>query len=175
MGTSASKTILSEIDSLTFYKDRLTTARRLPTIPQMKCLNNYDISDINTIYCNNKGSNGHGLEWECRTDIDGKYKFGKIDISCEGYDSSDDPYILDGSCAIEYTLESRNKLTIWSFLKAGLSVTLFVLALSECVRNPDKYPSQDFMAGAMIGSVLMYSSRNSSRYIASGLGTSKIR
>ena len=30
------------------------------------------------------------------------YRFGKIEVVCEGYDYPDDPYILKGSCAVRY-------------------------------------------------------------------------
>jgi hypothetical protein len=29
-----------------------------------------------------------------------KYKFGKLSVSCEGYDYPEDPYILAGSCGV---------------------------------------------------------------------------
>lgn len=32
--------------------------------------------------------------------MDSKYRFGKIDVSCEGYDHPDDPYVLRGSCGV---------------------------------------------------------------------------
>lgn len=37
--------------------------------------------------------------------MDNWYRFGKVEVSCEGYNSPDDPYILRGSCGLEYTLE----------------------------------------------------------------------
>lgn len=33
------------------------------------------------------------------------YRFGSVEVICEGYDYPDDPYILKGSCGLEYTLE----------------------------------------------------------------------
>lgn len=45
------------------------------------------------------------LQWECKTDMDGSYRFGRIEVSCEGYSHPADPYILKGSCGLEYTLE----------------------------------------------------------------------
>lgn len=44
-------------------------------------------------------------QWECKTDMDNKYRFGRIEVSCEGYSNPDDAYILKGSCGLEYTLE----------------------------------------------------------------------
>lgn len=32
--------------------------------------------------------------------MDNAYRFGDIDVSCEGYDYADDPYILKGSCGV---------------------------------------------------------------------------
>ena len=32
--------------------------------------------------------------------MDKRFKFGRITVSCEGYDYPDDPYILHGSCGV---------------------------------------------------------------------------
>lgn len=45
------------------------------------------------------------LQWECKADLENAYRFGKIEVSCEGYDYPDDPYILQGSCGLQYALE----------------------------------------------------------------------
>ena len=45
------------------------------------------------------------FKWECKTDMDNSYQFGRIEVSCEGYSHPDDAYILKGSCGLEYTLE----------------------------------------------------------------------
>ena len=37
--------------------------------------------------------------------MDNEYRFGKISVSCEGYDYPDDPYVLAGSCGLEYTID----------------------------------------------------------------------
>lgn len=44
-------------------------------------------------------------QWECKTDMDNAYRFGRIEVSCEGYSHPADAYILKGSCGLEYTLE----------------------------------------------------------------------
>ena len=33
------------------------------------------------------------------------FRFGNIEVVCEGYDYPDDPFILKGSCGLEYTLD----------------------------------------------------------------------
>ena len=37
--------------------------------------------------------------------MDNEYRFGKISVSCEGYDYPDDPYVLAGSCGLDYTID----------------------------------------------------------------------
>ncbi|KAF7645942.1 hypothetical protein LDENG_00195840 [Lucifuga dentata] len=37
--------------------------------------------------------------------MDAAYRFGRVEVSCEGYSHPDDAYILQGSCGLEYTLE----------------------------------------------------------------------
>lgn len=33
------------------------------------------------------------------------YRFGSTEVSCEGYDYRDDPYVLKGSCGLRYTID----------------------------------------------------------------------
>lgn len=37
-----------------------------------------------------------------------RYDLGQIQVTCEGYDYPDDPYILRGSCGVEYELVIRD-------------------------------------------------------------------
>jgi hypothetical protein len=36
--------------------------------------------------------------------MDSRYSFSHIKVSCEGYEHKDDPYILRGSCGLQYAL-----------------------------------------------------------------------
>ena len=40
------------------------------------------------------------FQWECKTDMDNAYRFGTVEVSCEGYDYPEDPYIYRGSCGV---------------------------------------------------------------------------
>ncbi|KAM6149672.1 store-operated calcium entry-associated regulatory factor [Erethizon dorsatum] len=100
--------LLRDVKALTLYYDRYTTSRRLDPIPQLKCVGGTAGCDSYTpkvIQCQNKGWDGYDVQWECKTDLDIAYKFGKTVVSCEGYDSSEDPYVLRGSCGLEYNLD----------------------------------------------------------------------
>jgi len=51
------------------------------------------------------GTNGQSEQWKCEADLDSRVRFGSVDVSCEGYDSSNDEYVLAGSCGLIYTLD----------------------------------------------------------------------
>ncbi|KAB1257653.1 Store-operated calcium entry-associated regulatory factor [Camelus dromedarius] len=100
--------LLRDIKALTLHHDRYTTSRRLDPIPQLKCVGGTAGCDSYTpkvIQCQNKGWDGYDVQWECKTDLDIAYKFGKTVVSCEGYESSEDQYVLRGSCGLEYNLD----------------------------------------------------------------------
>ncbi|XP_029791427.1 store-operated calcium entry-associated regulatory factor [Suricata suricatta] len=100
--------LLQDVKALTLHHDRYTTSRRLAPIPQLRCVGGTAGCDAYTpkvIQCQNKGWDGYDVQWECKTDLDVAYKFGKTVVSCEGYESSEDQYVLRGSCGLEYHLD----------------------------------------------------------------------
>jgi hypothetical protein len=56
--------------------------------------------------CENAGSDydENNIQWTCKADVPDYFKLGATDVICEGYSSSEDPYILTGSCGVEYRL-----------------------------------------------------------------------
>ncbi|XP_058241096.1 store-operated calcium entry-associated regulatory factor [Hemibagrus wyckioides] len=100
--------LLRDVQALTLYRGRYTTARRSSPVPQLQCVGGSAgcsafIPEV--VQCQNKGWDGVDVQWECKADMDNWYRFGRVEVSCEGYNSPDDPYILRGSCGLEYTLE----------------------------------------------------------------------
>jgi len=105
---SGDRAMLNDINVLTLYHGRMTSARRSSPIPQLKCVGGTAGCDAFTpqvVQCYNRGSDGYDVQWECKTDMDNAYRFGKVEVSCEGFDYPDDPYILKGSCGLEYTID----------------------------------------------------------------------
>ncbi|XP_064625478.1 store-operated calcium entry-associated regulatory factor-like [Lineus longissimus] len=99
---------LSDIMVLTLYNGRMTNARRSGPIPQLKCTGgSAGCSSYvpQVVQCYNRGSDGYDVQWECKTDMDNAFRFGRVEVSCEGYDYPNDPYVLRGSCGCEYTLD----------------------------------------------------------------------
>ncbi|XP_018413401.1 PREDICTED: store-operated calcium entry-associated regulatory factor [Nanorana parkeri] len=102
------RVLLKDIQAITLYSDRYTNARRSSPIPQLKCIGgNAGCSAMTpqVVQCHNRGWDGIDVQWECKVDMDNAYRFGKIEVSCEGFDYPNDPYVLSGSCGLEYTLE----------------------------------------------------------------------
>ncbi|XP_042307039.1 store-operated calcium entry-associated regulatory factor [Sceloporus undulatus] len=100
--------LLREVQALTLYPGKYTNYRRTSPVPQLQCTGGSAGCAAYTpdvIQCYNKGWDGYDVQWECKAELDNAYRFGKIEVSCEGYDYPDDPYILKGSCGLAYTLE----------------------------------------------------------------------
>merc|ERR1719201_315877 len=99
---------LEHIQALTLHKGRMTTGRRSSPVPQTNCLGgSAGCSQApQVIQCKNAGFDGIDVQWECKADLDSSVRFGETTVVCEGYDYPDDPFVLAGSCGVEYTLES---------------------------------------------------------------------
>ncbi|XP_007890090.1 store-operated calcium entry-associated regulatory factor [Callorhinchus milii] len=100
--------LLREIQALTLYNGRYTNGRRTKSVPQLKCVGGTAgcgtfIPEV--VQCYNKGWDGYDVQWECKTDMDHAYRFGTIMVTCEGYNYPEDPYVLQGSCGLEYMIE----------------------------------------------------------------------
>ncbi len=56
--------------------------------------------------CKNQGSDydSEDIQWTCTASLPSEFKLGSTDVICEGYESSDDPYVFKGSCGVEYRL-----------------------------------------------------------------------
>ncbi|EKD20504.1 uncharacterized protein L3040_004208 [Drepanopeziza brunnea f. sp. 'multigermtubi'] len=104
--------LLSEVSTLTLRAKGKTAHRRLPAIPQLICsgpwCNRYSIDRMR---CINQGSsyNKEDVEWSCTAETSDDFKLGSTEVTCEGYDSREDPYVLKGSCAVEYRLVLTDK------------------------------------------------------------------
>ncbi|XP_034080359.1 store-operated calcium entry-associated regulatory factor isoform X2 [Gymnodraco acuticeps] len=100
--------LLRDVQALTLYRGRYTTARRSSPVLQLQCVGGSagcQAFSPDVVQCQNKGWDGVDVQWECKTDMDNAYRFGRIEVSCEGYSQPADALILRGSCGLEYTLE----------------------------------------------------------------------
>ena len=100
--------LLSKVRSLTLSNGKQTTARRVTPIPQLTCIggNGKGHYNVDVMRCKNSGSeyDPDDIQWTCQANLPPEFKLGSTDVICEGYDSSEDPYVLKGSCGVEYRL-----------------------------------------------------------------------
>ncbi len=94
---------------MTLRGDKQTTHRRVSAIPQLKCISPKSICalhKIDVLRCTNQGSayGAEDVQWSCTASLPQELKLGSTDVICEGYASSNDPYVLKGSCGVEYRL-----------------------------------------------------------------------
>jgi hypothetical protein len=102
------KVKLKDVEVLTLYKGRMTNGRRSSPVQQLSCRGGTAGCSAfvpEVVQCTNRGSDGYDIQWECKADMDNAYRFGQISVGCEGYDYPDDPYILAGSCGLDYTID----------------------------------------------------------------------
>lgn len=100
--------LLSNIKSLTLHGGRQTTSRRGPPVPQLECVggNAKGLHEVDVMRCTNAGSeySPDDVQWTCTASLPGEFKLGSTEVVCEGYASPEDPYVLKGSCGVEYRL-----------------------------------------------------------------------
>ncbi|KAM6071839.1 store-operated calcium entry-associated regulatory factor isoform 3-T3 [Theristicus caerulescens] len=101
------RVLLREVQALTLHRGQYTTSRRTAAVPQLQCTGGTaGCSRVpEVVQCYNKGWDGYDVQWQCKADLENTYRFGQIEVSCEGYDYPDDPYILRGSCSLLFRLE----------------------------------------------------------------------
>ncbi|CAF1435819.1 unnamed protein product [Adineta ricciae] len=144
-GGNQQSVLLQNVQTLTLYKGQRTQARRVSAVPQLKCVGGSarGAFEPDVVQCYNRGSNGIDIQWECSAEMPKKFKFGKLSVSCEGYNYPEDPYILADSCGLEYNLEYADKdfydskvrhsseSRLWPFLfKIALIVVVFFVLKS---------------------------------------------
>ena len=100
---------LATVQSLIFRSDSKTTGRRTSPVPQLTCVGGGACgsgAEPQVVHCTNIGvdyANGDPT-WKCTAELENGVRLGTTDVICEGFRDRDDPYILRGSCGLEYTL-----------------------------------------------------------------------
>ena len=78
---------MGSLTALTLHSDRATTSRRTSPVPQLSCVGKacrYFQPEV--VQCVPVGSDGaNGLEWKCEADLPSQFRFGNVEVSCEGW------------------------------------------------------------------------------------------
>ncbi|KAG2131329.1 DUF1183-domain-containing protein [Suillus clintonianus] len=100
-----SRIALESIPGLTFYNNALTAARRTSPIAQLVCVGKAcGLYQPDVVRCSNIGGSGTDVDWKCEADLPSSLRFGRVEVSCEGWNGPGDPYVMKGSCSLEYNL-----------------------------------------------------------------------
>eukprot|EP00300_Choanocystis_sp_HF-7_P003136 c12364_g1_i1.p1 GENE.c12364_g1_i1~~c12364_g1_i1.p1 ORF type:complete len:319 (+),score=29.07 c12364_g1_i1:42-959(+) len=96
---------LTEIQTLTFKRDRYTTGRRSQPVPQLECVKGCHFGfQPEVVQCRNVGHDGFDVQWRCDASLPDNLALSSTDVSCEGYSSPNDPFVLAGSCGLRYSM-----------------------------------------------------------------------
>ncbi|NXL90054.1 SARAF factor, partial [Alectura lathami] len=99
--------LLRDVQALTLRRGQYTASRRTAAVPQLQCTGGSAgcSRGPEVVQCYNKGWDGYDVQWQCKADLENTLRFGQLEVSCEGYDYPEDPYILRGSCSLLFRLE----------------------------------------------------------------------
>lgn len=93
-------------------QDHMTEYRRTSPVLQLRCVAPEDLCSkypISSAVCTHQGKDTRNQDiWKCEApNVSDMVKIqdGSWTVSCEGYSFPDDPYVLAGSCGIEYSLQ----------------------------------------------------------------------
>lgn len=106
----AKRVHLSEVKEIELFDGFYTAGRRSPGVEQLKCLGEYaSRRDLHPtrVKCVQIGMKGMDANWKCEAELSEQVEFGELEVVCEGYESPEDPFILAGSCGLEYTLKKK--------------------------------------------------------------------
>jgi len=97
--------LLHDMKELVFMRGVTTLSRREPAIPQLECIGGSakGVLEPTHVRCVNTGH--MEPHWRCEATLDTSVKLGGVTVTCEGYEGPHDPYVLRGSCGLQYSLE----------------------------------------------------------------------
>lgn len=101
---------LGDIKTLTLHRGRMTATQRGSPIRQLECVggNACGRFEPEVMQCYNQGADDRGeVQWKCQAEMPKAYRLGATTVSCEGFTSPDDDFVLEGSCGVEYTLHTE--------------------------------------------------------------------
>ncbi|GMT15306.1 hypothetical protein PFISCL1PPCAC_6603, partial [Pristionchus fissidentatus] len=126
LAACADRVLLKDVTAITLTEGAKTNGRRSSPVPQLSCTGGSAhgrVDEPRIVQCKNVGFDGSDVQWECKADLDSRVKFGRLSVSCEGYNHPDDPFVLRGSCGLEYELDWKSGSDSGSYSKRSSSNT----------------------------------------------------
>jgi len=103
--------LADQVTGVLLKKGVYANGRRTRRVPQLQCIGGSAAGKFepDQVACTKAFTDGRDVYWKCEADMPDLYKFGTTEVNCEGYNYPDDAYILEGSCALRYTLDYTAK------------------------------------------------------------------
>ena len=78
-------------------------------MPQLKCIGGSAQGEFNpgVVQCYNRGLDGMEIQWECKADMDNLYRFGEIEVVCEGERDRDTSFFDHAAAQLVKTKDTR--------------------------------------------------------------------
>nr|CAD2181210.1 unnamed protein product [Meloidogyne enterolobii] len=163
-GEARQKILLTSLPVLTLYRGSYTEGYK--PIKQLECIGGTASGMLGhspkVVQCYNKGSDGRDVQWECKAELPVEYEFGRIEVSCEGFDYPEDPYVVVGSCGLRYELD---------YSKYGAQKGTYLLPSKSSWFNFEKIVSFLVIAFIVYLVYLMFSSSGGSSTSRGGGGS----
>lgn len=102
-----SKILLSDVKELTFHALEVAKSKKAYNkFPQLVHVGETSgsVPVLDLVTCTRHSDGPGDPTWRCSAKTPEGMAFGKTDVICEGFSYPDDPYILEGSCSLEYEL-----------------------------------------------------------------------
>ncbi|KAF7634042.1 hypothetical protein Mgra_00006567 [Meloidogyne graminicola] len=166
LGEARQKILLSSISVLTLYRGSYTEGSK--PIPQLECIGGTASGrhSPKVVQCYNKGSDGRDVQWECKAELPVEYQFGRIEVSCEGFDYRDDPYVVAGSCGLR-----QGYFITQTFLRYELDYSKYGVKEGTYLFNFEKIVSFLVILFIIYLVYLMFTSSGSSSTRGTGRGS----
>lgn len=120
------KVLLRSIKKLELYTNQMTKGRRHPPVPQAYCADGEACDEFKpTMFTCTNVPKPREMLWDChpleKTD---KFVVRVFKVSCEGYTSPKDKYILAGSCGLEYSVDLMSPTT--GIFESALDIGMYL-------------------------------------------------
>lgn len=147
---------LRNVQTMTFFKNKLTNGNRTAPISQLNCVGGNACNEsniISSVQCTNTGTNAsNDVQWKCSTNLPNYLTMNNTNINCEGLKDSSDKIKLKESCGLEYNLDNnRNHMNLNNsdnsyiiIIFVVLFIIVFVFALVNYVPHSYYYNGYNY-------------------------------
>jgi hypothetical protein len=129
----------NDMKSLVFQRGRYTTSNKHAIMKHLNCKNGCNIFNVDTVLCNNIGTDGKHPVWSCETTLPDGFSLSSTSIRCEGCSHPGDTNVVVGSCELSYSIRTpyiETNKTDPEMIIPAVFIILVIIALCACyLRN----------------------------------------